>query len=86
MVLKQRKAVLIASALLTSQMAMQEVVQAFEEVSQPEVQITEASQEGELVSQLDEDDIWTETYTYLSDTDTPHALLKQLKNKGFGMR
>jgi len=49
--------VLIASALLTSQMVMQEAVQAFEEVSQSEAQITEASQEGELVSQSDEDDI-----------------------------
>ena len=40
MVLKQRKAVLIASALLTSQMVMQEAVQAFEEVTQSEAQIT----------------------------------------------
>ena len=60
MVLKQRKAVLIASALLTSQMVMQEAVLAFEEVSQSEAQITVASQEGELVSQSDEYDIWTE--------------------------
>ena len=35
MVLKQRKTVLIVSALLTAQMVMQEAVQAFEEVSQP---------------------------------------------------
>lgn len=34
-----------------------EAVQAFEEVSQPEVQITETAQEGELVSQSDGDDI-----------------------------
>ena len=46
MVLKQRKTVLIVSALLTAQMVMQEAVQAFEEVSQPEVQITETAQEG----------------------------------------
>ena len=46
MVLKQRKTVLIVSALLTAQMFMHEAVQAFEEVSQPEVQITETSQEG----------------------------------------
>ena len=65
---------------------MQEAVQAFEEVSQPEVQITETAQEGELVSQSDGDDIWTETYTYVSDTNTPHALPKQLKNKAIGMR
>ena len=36
-------------------------------------EITETAQEGELVSQSDGDDIWTETYTYVSDTNTPHA-------------
>ncbi len=57
MVLKQRKTVLIVSALLTAQMAMQEAVQAFEEVTQSEAQITEAVQADELVSQSDGDDI-----------------------------
>ena len=82
MVLKQRKTVLIVSALLTAQMVMQEAVQAFEEVSQPEVQITETAQEGELVSQSDGDDIWTETYTYVSDTNTPHAFAETVEKQG----
>ena len=82
MVLKQRKTVLIVSALLTAQMVMQEAVQAFEEVSQPEVQITETAQEGELVSQSDGDDIWTETYTYVSDTNTPHAFAETIEKQG----
>ena len=81
MVLKQRKTVLIVSALLTAQMVMQEAVQAFEEVSQPEVQITETAQEGELVSQSDGDDIWTETYTYVSDTNTPHAFAETVEKQ-----
>lgn len=82
MVLKQRKTVLIVSALLTAQMVMQEAVQAFEEVSQPEVQITETAQEGELVSQSDGDDIWTETYTYVSDTNAPHAFAETVEKQG----
>ena len=82
MVLKQRKTVLIVSSLLTAQMVMQEAVQAFEEVSQPEVQITETAQEGELVSQSDGDDIWTETYTYVSDTNTPHAFAETVEKQG----
>ena len=61
---------------------MQEAVQAFEEVSQPEVQITETAQEGELVSQSDGDDIWTETYTYVSDTNTPHAFAETVEKQG----
>ena len=63
-------------------MVMQEAVQAFEEVSQPEVQITETAQEGELVSQSDGDDIWTETYTYVSDTNTPHAFAETVEKQG----
>lgn len=79
---KTKKTVLIVSALLTAQMVMQEAVQAFEEVSQPEVQITETAQEGELVSQSDGDDIWTETYTYVSDTNTPHAFAETVEKQG----
>ena len=86
MVLKQRKTVLIVSALLTAQMVMQEAVQAFEEVSQPEVQITETAQEGELVSQS-EGMISGRKLIHMCLIQTRLMLLqKQLKNKAIGMR
>lgn len=85
MVLKQRKTVLIVSALLTAQMVMQEAVQAFEEVSQPEVQITETAQEGELVSQMGM--ISGRKLIHMCLIQTRLMLLqKQLKNKAIGMR
>ena len=37
---------------------------------------------GELVSQSDGDDIWTETYTYVSDTNTPHAFAETVEKQG----
>lgn len=86
MVLKQRKTVLIVSALLTAQMVMQEAVQAFEESRSLKCKLQKQHRKVNLsVSQMGM--ISGRKLIHMCLIQTRLMLLpKQLKNKAIGMR